>query len=224
MATTFAQIITQLRTRLGETNPSEWSDPQLLRYSTTAEVWLARNLAKIRNSGRFQYQENLPLTSGSTTIAWSSLTKRFDVVRKIEQLMPSGYWSCPLPEIPEMQENLWTGYTPSQYSSETISGYLVREPNFVILPSALGDRTLRFTYNWLPATGKDTSSTLDTPVDYDDLLVCRALHFALADVGEANKQFEDEYSGRIAELEEIEVMRSHGGGGERVVMTSTGLW
>ena len=224
MGTTYSTLLSQVRTRLGETSALEWTDATLINYISRAEVWLARMLAKIRNSGRFQYQEQETLASGSSVILWSAMTKRFDVVRKIEMLLPGGWWSDPLTEIYEMQENQWTGPTTATYGGLVVPGYIVREPDFIFLPIANEARTLRFTYNWLPATGKTSVSTADTPVDYDDMLELRAIHFALADVGETNKSFEDEYSSRIAEIEEIECMRSHGGGGERVVMTGTRLW
>ena len=77
MSTLFSTLISQMRTRLGEATAAEWTDAQLLNYLSAAEVWEARFLAKLRNSGRFQYQEQLTLASATSNILWSALTKRF---------------------------------------------------------------------------------------------------------------------------------------------------
>jgi len=214
--TTIGDIVTQMRVRLGESTPNEWTDAQLQTYARNAEQWMANFLGKMPFSGRFKYRESFVIPADTTDVALSSLTKRFAGLRNIFMLLPGGYLSDSLTEIDELQENRWTGSTLFTWGGLVVPGYMIRDTNLRFLPKASGTRTIYIVYRWLPALAKASGTNLDTPEDYNDDIVARALHFALADVGEKNTSFEEEYSARLGEIEMIEIARSHESGGERV--------
>jgi len=220
MATTLGQIVTDMRTRLGESTPNEWTDAQLLAYVRMAEIWMANLVGRPPYSNRFRYQESFTIAANTTDYALSGLTKRFAGVRSMFMLLPGGYHSDNLTEIDEAMQNRWQGSTLFTWGGLVVPGYLLRDTNLVFLPKASASRTIQIVYRWLPAANKTSSDNLDTPEDYNDLLTERALHYALADVGEKNTSFEEEYAVRIGEVEMYEIARSHESGGERVVSRS----
>lgn len=226
MATTLGTARTQLRTRLGESAANEWADDTLLTYIQRAEVWLANLIGRIPNSGRFRYKESMTLSANSDTIATTGLTKRFGGIRTLYMILPGGFYSNPLVRIDETEEDLYRGSTLyNTASGNTVPAYLLRDPNVVFIPIATEARTIVFDYRYLPTAGKAAGADLETPDDYLDALITRAVHFALADVGEANGSFENEHAAVIDEITYYEVERSREGAGDSVRSTSTiSLW
>jgi hypothetical protein len=222
MATTLGTARTELRTRLGESSANEWSDATLLSYISRAEVWLANLIGRIPNSGRLKYQETKTLSANATTIAYSTLTKRFAGISAIYMVLPGdGLWTPPLTRIDPGQSWAFRGPTLSTVAGLAVPGYYLQDENFVFYPPSTQARDMVINYRYLPASGKSSSGDLETPDDYIDALITRAAHFALADAGETNASFENEYASLVGEIEEYEIMRSSEGMGESIKRQSS---
>ncbi len=216
MGTAYSTILADLRTEIGEDTAIEWTDAQLYRYVSRAEQWLSRFLAELPGSGRFRYQESLTLTGASSTIAFSALAKTLAKVYYIDMLSTAGTYA-PLREIPESHEAMWEEAT--NVGPSVTPGYILRNDTFVFKPVSSSDRTMRFTYSWTPAAKSSGGSTLETPAEYDDIVVARARYDALAAEGESDDAFDAKYANRLGEIESWEVARGTRGHVETVRRT-----
>ncbi len=212
---TYSDLLGMLRDRLDEGTANEWTDADLYGYLSMAERWLAGFLGGIRGSGRFRYTENQTLPASTETIALSGLTKAFDRLVSIEMQVSGGGW-VPLEPMVDGEDHLYRSPTNVTVSGDVVPYYRLQDDSFVFLPVASSARTLKYQYLWVPAAKTSGASTVETPVKYDDLLVLRAAHFALADAGEKDTSFDEEYASRIAEVEDYECNRSSWGRGERI--------
>ena len=106
-------------------------------------------------------------------------------------------------------------------SGLTPPSYLIRHPNFVFLPVSDQARTIKVTYRYKPATVDDSGDTLETPEEFDDVIVKRVQFYALADEGESNSSFEETYSARLMEIEEDVTSAHEEGGSEQIKNTTT---
>jgi len=200
-------VLSSLRTRLDETSANEWTDAQLIGYIAEAEQWLADKMGRLTGSGRFRYRDTIALTGSSETYALSSLTKRFAEVIEIQMLWQGEYLDLPyMHDGDDGRLRSLSLYVPGQ----VVPHYSLFDDNLKFLPVSTEGRTLYLLYRYLPAVKTASGDTLDTPQDYDNLLVVRAAHFANSDAGQANTAFEDEYASLIAELEEREQGRAYG--------------
>ncbi|MFQ5471738.1 MAG: hypothetical protein ACE5FA_02470, partial [Dehalococcoidia bacterium] len=68
---------------------------------------------------------------------------------------------------------------------------------------------------WIPSA-KGTGGTAETPSQYDDIVILRAVYDALGVVGESEDTFEDKYKLRLAEIEDFETDRVAKGSSLRV--------
>jgi hypothetical protein len=92
--------------------------------------------------------------------------------------------------------------------------YTLRAETLAFLPTPATAQSMAMLYRYQPTV--KTSGTLETPDDYLTDLVNRMVHFALADAGQANGKFEEEYAARLAEIEEKEAQRVWGSHTEKI--------
>ena len=215
---TVATVLSNLRIRLDETSANEWTDAQLITYISDAEQWLADRMGRFVGSGRFRYRDTIALTGTSETYALSSLTKRFAEVIEIQQLWQGEYIDLPyLHDGDDGRARSLSLYVPGS----VIPHYTLFGDELKFLPVSTEARTLYLLYRYLPTVKTASGETLETPQDYDNLLVTRAAHFANSDAGQVNTAFDDEYSSLIAELEDREQGRAFGARQEVVKPAST---
>lgn len=215
---TVAAVLARLRIRLDETSANEWDDSsQLIPYLAEAEQWLADRLGRLVGSGRFRYRESFALPASTETYALSSLTKRFAEVIEAQHLWSDVY--IPLPPLQDGMDARLRSLSTTVPASAT-PHYALFGDTLKFLPIASGERTIVLLYRYLPTIKTASGESLETPQDWDHLLVLRAAHFANSDAGQANLSFEDEYASLIAEMEDREAGRTFGSQSETVHATA----
>ena len=213
-------IETKVRRSLGEASAVEWTSAQLVDYISNAEQWLAAWLGRLNGSGRFVQEENVTLSASSETVALSSLpstaTKTLVSIDYIHFQTTAGIW-VPCGELLIGDEARLRGSSTYTVSGDVAPVYQLRKPNILFLPISTAARTLKVRYRWIPIAKTSTSDSLETPGQYDDMIVARTLFYALGDEGEEDSSFENRYASRMADIEMFEVGAQHGGGrGERI--------
>lgn len=204
---TVATVLAKLRIRLDETSANEWTDAQLISYIADAEQWLAAKLGMLVGSGRFRYRDTIALSASTETYALTSLTKRFAEVIEVQMLWQSVYIDLPrLHDGDDALARSLSTYVPGN----VVPHYCLFAETIKFLPVSSEARTIYLNYRYLPSIKTASGDTLETPQDWDHLLVLRAAHFANADAGQVNTSFDEEYASLIAELEEREQGRGFG--------------
>lgn len=215
MGTSYANLVSYVRDDLRESTADEWTDAQLARYISRAEQWFARFLSSLRNSGRFLYEEQFTLAASTETYDTSGLTKGdgsaglFTGIRRIDMLVGQNVWQPCLP-IREGEEHFFRYPTTQPAQPWAVPGYYLRDALIVFLPTVSAARTLRINYSWVPVT-KTTAGTAETPAEYDDILIKRAVYDALGTTGESETTFVEKYAMRLAEVESWECDRVNTG-------------
>ncbi len=211
MGTTYSAMKSRLLTKLRDPNQQEWTDDtELYGLISNAEQWLATYLGSLRGSGRFVVQEAITLAANTSTVAISSLsaaaTKVFLGVRYMDMLTEGGYRAPMLP-IPDGDEAQYRAPTQAPVGGMWAPGYFIRDDSFIFLPVASQARTIYLTYQWIPIVKTSGSDTLETPTQYDDMILLRAAFDALGAEGENETTFEQKYATRLADIEDAEVNR-----------------
>ena len=201
---TIQTIVDRMRVRLEEATARKWSDAdQLIPYASEAERFVARDLSHMPKSKRFRYRESVTWTASSETFDLTTLTKRFDWLISLA-VSVSNLW-YPINQFEDEDEqplsnlSLGGGFVVPRIS--IADDTLIREPTF---GSA---QTFRIRYGWIPAIKSSAATTLDVPDEYLQLVVTRAMHFANADAGIANKAIDEEYAVLLGEVEDLERSR-----------------
>lgn len=212
MGTSYSTLIADVRLHLRETTADEWTDAQIATYLSRSERWLARWLSGLRNSGRFVQSDSMTLAASTETLAMettgtppSAFTYIVDNIRYIDMQVSGGGWAACYP-LREGDENAVRGPNVPISTDLSVPTYFIRGTNLHFLPISGGARTLRITYGWIPAA-KTSASTAETPTQYDDILVLRAVYDALGVVGENEGTFDAKYATRLAEIEDFETDR-----------------
>ena len=215
---TVSTVLANLRTRLDETSASEWTDAQLITYLSNGEQWLADRIGRLIGSGRFRYRDTITLGGSAETYALTSLTKRFAEVIEIQQLWQGEYIDLPfLHDGDDGRARSLSLYVPGS----VIPHYSIFNDELKFLPVSTEARTIYLLYRYLPSFKTTSGETLETPQDWDHLLVLRAAHFANSAAGQVNTAFDDEYASLLAELEDREQGRAFGSREEVVKPSST---
>ena len=210
---TIQTIVTAMRVKLQEATASQWSDAnQLIPYASQAERWLARMLSQIPGSRRFNKRETFTLAANTEAFDLTTLSKRFASIMEVAVLVGQVY--VPMERFNDEDEeglrnySLGGGYLRSKYT--------LMDDSLVFLPTYQAARTMAIRYRWIPTIKSSSSDTIETPAEYDQDLVNRALHDASGDIGQQNQSFEEKYAIRLAEIEDLERSRM-GMRDERVV-------
>lgn len=210
---TVSTVLSKLRTRLDETSANEWTDAQLISYIADAEQWLAARLGMLPGSGRFRYRDTISLGASTETYALASLTKRFAEVIEMQMLWQSVYIDVPyLHDGDDAAARSMSTYVPGR----VVPHYKLYGETLQFLPVSSEARTLYLTYRYLPSFKTSSGESLETPQDWDHLLVLRAAHFANSDAGQVNTAFDEEYAALVAEMEDREAGRAYGSSKETV--------
>lgn len=210
---TVSTVLANLRTRLDETSANEWTDAQLIGYIADAEQWLASRLGKLVGSGRFRYRDTISLSASTETYALSSLTKRFAEVIEIQMLWQNQY--IDLPCLHDGDDGMLRSAS-TVVPASVIPHYAIFADTLKFLPVSSEARTLYLLYRYLPSFKTSSGESLETPQDWDHLLVLRAAHFANSDAGQVNTSFDEEYAALVAEMEDREAGRAFGSRKETV--------
>lgn len=220
MGSTVATVDARFKRRLRDSFGAEWSETTRIELLDSAQKGFARWLAMIPGSGRFIYQDTKTLAADATTIALSTLTKSFTSARDLYMVTENGRW-LPLDQFQEGDENLYRTVSGATVSGLVPPRFRLREENIVFLPPSSAARSIVIDYNWLPATVDDSGDSFETPSEYDDFLVLRALRDALGETGELDTYFERKYQEREAEIESFECNRMTRGVTETVKNVTT---
>lgn len=208
-------VIDRMRIRLDETTARKWSDAQLILYINDSCQWLARMFSRIPGCKRFTKRETFTNAASTETFDLTTLSKRFDTVLDL-QVQISTVWK----EVQRFDDNEEAALRNlSLGGGWIVPKYNIQDDNLILLPTFGTARTMAIRYRWMPALITAAGDTLETPDEYLTDIVTRALHFALADAGQANTKFEEEYAVRLNEIEDLERSRL-GISNERVVSTS----
>lgn len=223
MATAFSVPLAMLRTRLGEPTARRWADATLIDYLSRSERWYASYFAPKSGVKLYRQLDSVTLTANSTTFALSpsgsvptALSKDFSRLVAVYILWTDGRW-IPLSRIDDEDEAVIRNVALT-LTGPLIPTYSLQGNNLQVLPAQTSNQTLKIRYIYLPTLQDGSSDNLDdnTPSDALDLLVLRALHFALADGREENAAFEKEHIARIDEELSRLVGREFGARGEHV--------
>lgn len=209
MGTAYSTLKTRVLAQLRDTGQQKWTDnTELFQLISNAEQWLAQFLGNIRGSGRFTVQETISLSASTEASNISSLTsaatKVFVAVRYMDMLTTSNTRQ-PMPVIPEGDENIWRESVLA--GGAVVPGYFIRNDQFIFLPTSSSARTIYCTYQWIPIVKTSSGDTAETPTQYDDMLVNRAVFDAQAREGESERKFEEKYAVRLSEIEDMECSR-----------------
>lgn len=219
MGSSYATLLADLRLLLRESAASTWTDAQLAGALSNGEIWLASYLAHIRNSKRFEYEEEFTVTGDTETYDMTGLTKADGsagdllAIRWIS-MQNVNTWQ-PVYTISEGDENLARQPSSFRPSPSYIPGYDVRDDDLIFLPTSPEARTFRISYNWVPIR-KGTGGTAETPKRYDDILTRRAAYDSLGEIGQSETTFEDKYATRLMEITKFESNRWNKGQPETV--------
>lgn len=217
---TYSSVEADVRLSLGEASAVEWTSAQLVAHINRAEKWLAALLGRLQGSGRFLQEENVTLSASSETVALSSLpstaTKTLLSIEYVHFQASNGVWvTCHPIQIGD--QSYLRGGTSFTVSGDVAPSFELRRPNILFLPVSSAARTLKVCYRWIPIEKTSTSDSLETPKQYDDLIIARTLFYALGDEGEEDSSFEKRYASRLADVEMFEVGAQYGSGrGERI--------
>ena len=216
----YSAVLSLVRTSLGEASAVEWTDAQLITYISNAEQWMASWLGRLPGNGRFIQEEDITLAADAETVALSSLpsnaTKTLISIDYIHFQNTANNWT-PCDEIQVGDEARLRGGSAFTVSGDVAPAYQLRRPNLFFLPISTAARTLKVRYQWLPIAKTTDSDSLETPSQYDDMIVARVLFYALGDEGEEDSSFEKRYAGRLADIEMFEANAQRGSGrGESV--------
>lgn len=218
-------IETALRVRLNETSANEWSATQLRDYINRAYDWLAGWLASIGGSGRFvAVQTTLAIPASTELVATSGLSAGYTRVRAIEQMAFLAPWANRwVPMDPWTERDRWNllncelGGDPQSM----IPRYRLLGANISFLPKRSVAGTVSILYTYLPTALAADADVLETPPEYDDILILRAAHYAGSDAGEVNTGFEAEYATRLGDIEGLESNRQQQRAGEFPIRQQT---
>lgn len=210
-----SDALTPLRVRLQETAARQWTDAQVISYISMADKWLVNFIGKLPGSGKFIYTQTFTLTANSETYNLSSLTKLFAEMKEIGMQFPNGTYAQ-LETMQDSQEFMWRG--PNQWTPGGLvrPAYRLLDETIQFLPIAAADRAMRITYRWKAGAKTASSDALESPQDEIDVLLTRALHFALADARETNTAFEQEHAALLSEVEDRWCGRQYGSNTETV--------
>lgn len=220
MGSSVGTVDTRFKKKLRDTSSAEWSEAVRIDLLNDAHRAIARWLSGIPGSGRFIYQDQKTLAANASTIALSTLTKTFSVARDLYMITENGRW-LPLDQFQEGDENLVRTVTGATVSGLVPPRFRLRETDIVFLPVSSTARTIVIDYNWLPAAVDDSGDSFETPTEYDDFLILRALRDALGETGELDTYFERKYIEREAEIESFECNRMTRGVTETVKNITT---
>lgn len=216
MGTSYTTLDARVESALRDTDDHEWSQAERIQALSDSERFWAELLAGIHGSGRFVYQETITLSANATSYAVSGLTKSFQGVRSMHLVRSNGSWSPPLQEFQEGDERILVGSTGYTVPSDVAPCYRVREDAIIFRPVSGGARSIVVNYNWLPAVKTSTGDSADTPTQYDDALVARAVWTLLRKIGARDSSWEDFGGIRQLEIEQAESNRGTRAEGEHV--------
>jgi hypothetical protein len=196
---TIQTLIDRLRVRIDEATARKWADSgQLLVYCADAEVWMGDFLGRIKGSGRFRARHTWTQAASTETYALSNLSAApfAEVIEIATQV--GNEW---VPLSPLMDGDDWALRNASLGGGNVLPRYTIRAETIVLLPTAAVTRPMALLYRYKPVLKTSAGTTLEVADEFLTDMVTRALHFALADAGQSNRSFEEEYAARLAEIE-----------------------
>lgn len=184
---------------LREPVANQWDDARLNQLLQDADWAEFIDASLIRNSGLGQIDETVTLPANQSTLSLTpgtppaALTYDLEGVLFIEHQGVSGFWNrCD--ELQEADEFRYRATNAIVATGDVPPLYRLRRPNLVFLPIAASDRTLRIVYRPRPVALSTDGTNLNIPDAWVALVCTRAAVAALADLGEAETQFDGTYS------------------------------